>query len=374
MSGINLEVIKKRQEKLSAALKEAGLKGIALNPGPSLTYMTGLHFHLSERPVVFLFQADGPPALVLPELETAKVNDLSYDMDVFAYGEDPDKWSEKFVKAAQFVGLDGKEVGVEDRVLRLLELRLLQIAMPESQFLNAVEVMAQLRMYKDASEIAAMQTAVDIAEKALTDTLPIIKIGMTERELAAELTMKIFQGNSGVMPFSPIVATGPNSANPHAFPTDRKLAAGDLLVIDWGASVEGYYSDLTRTFGVGEVGEEQKKIHQIVLEANLAAQTVSKPGAACGDVDKAARDVIDQAGYGEWFVHRTGHGLGMEGHEEPYMRADNPMPLEPGMTFTIEPGIYHPQVGGVRIEDDVVVTDDGLKSLSTIEREIKIVG
>lgn len=234
--------------------------------------------------------------------------------------------------------------------------------------------MADLRMYKDESEIDAMQQAVEIAEKALKNTLPLIKIGMTEKELESELILQIFKGNSGVMPFTPIVATGPNSANPHAFPTNRKLSAGDLLVIDWGASVRGYYSDLTRTFGVGEVSEKQRKIHQTVLAANQAAQAAVKPGDICGNVDKAARELIEKAGFGEWFIHRTGHGLGMEVHEEPYMRAGNPMKLEPGMTFTIEPGIYHSEYGGVRIEDNVVVTNEGVRSLSTIEREIKIVG
>lgn len=374
MSEIPAEIIKKRQDKLSNALKNAKMKGIVLNPGPSLTYMTGLHFHLSERPVVLLFQAEGPPALVLPELEAGQVKDLPYELGVFTYGEDPDKWSGQFVKAAQSLGLDGEEIGVEDRVLRLLELKFLQTAMPEAQFLNAIDVMANLRMYKDESETAAMQAAVDIAEKALDETLPMIKIGMTEKELASELTLRLMRGGSGEFPFLPIIASGPNSANPHAFPTDKKLVSGDLLVIDWGASVDGYFSDITRTFGVGELNEEQIKIHQIVVEANAAARAIAKPGIFCGDVDKAARDFIDESGYGEWFIHRTGHGLGVEVHEEPYMRADNPMKLEPGMTFTIEPGIYRPDLGGVRIEDDVVVTKDGLKSLSTMKRDLQIVG
>ena len=205
--------------------------------------------------------------------------------------------------------------------------------------------------------------------------LPLIKIGMSEKEVAAELVLQIFRRGSGVeLPFQPIVATGPNSANPHAFPTERKLAKGDLLVIDWGANVDGYFSDLTRTFGVGEVNAEQEKLHSTVQEANTAALETAKPGVTCGDVDKAAREVIEKAGYGEYFVHRTGHGLGMEGHEEPYIRAGNPMPLEPGMTFTIEPGIYVPGENGVRVEDDVVVTEEGLLSLSDMSRGLRIVG
>ena len=145
------------------------------------------------------------------------------------------------------------------------------------------------------------------------------------------------------MPFAPIVSGGPNAANPHAGPSERKLQAGDLLVVDWGAAYDGYISDLTRTFAVGEVDDEYKKIHTIVQAANAAGRAAGKPGVPCANVDKAARDVIENAGYGKYFTHRTGHGIGMEGHEEPYMRGDNMQLLEPGMAFTVEPGIYLPK-------------------------------
>jgi Xaa-Pro dipeptidase len=369
------ESLKKRQERLAGVLEKAGLDGLALNPGPSLIYFTGLHFHLSERPIVGLFTPAQAPVLILPELEAGKVENLGYTLTPFTYPEDPARWGDVFRKGAKALGLKRGKVGVEDRCLRFLELNLLKGAIPEVEFVNAVDTVAELRMVKDAYEIAAMQEAVNAAQAALESTLPLIKIGMTEEELAAELVVQIFRQGSGTkLPFQPIVATGPNSANPHAFPTDRPLAAGDLLVIDWGSSVRDYFSDLTRTFGVGEVSPEQEKIHKIVQEANAAARAIAKPGLPCGDVDKAARDVIEKAGYGEYFIHRTGHGLGMEGHEEPYMRADNPMLLEPGMTFTIEPGIYLPDEGGVRVEDDVVVTGDGLRSFSDMERGLRIVG
>jgi Xaa-Pro dipeptidase len=370
-----VETIKKRQEKLAAALKGAGLNGLALNAGPSLIYFTGLHFHLSERPVVGLFAPHTSPVLILPELESAKVENLAYELTPYTYPEDPDKWVDAFREGAKATGLARGKVGVEDRWLRFLELKLLKDAMAEVNFINAVDTVAEIRMVKDAFETEAMQEAVNVAQTALEATLPHVVIGMTEKELAAELVMQIFRQGSGTsLPFQPIVATGPNSANPHAFPTDRPLAKGDLLVIDWGASAEGYFSDLTRTFGVGEVNAEQEKIHKIVQEANAAARTIAKAGIACGDVDNTARKVIEQAGYGEYFIHRTGHGLGMEVHEEPYMRADNPMFLQEGMTFTIEPGIYIPGKDGVRVEDDVVVTEEGLRSFSDMERGLRIVG
>ena len=198
---------------------------------------------------------------------------------------------------------------------------------------------------------------------------------MTEKELAAELVVQLLRnGSDAGLPFTPIVSGGPNSANPNASPTDRKLQAGDLLVIDYGAAANDYISDITRTFAVGEVDAEYAKIHKIVQEANAAGRAAGKPGVPCADVDKAAREVIDKSGYGEYFTHRTGHGLGMEGHEHPYMRGDNMQLLEPGMAYTVEPGIYLPGRNGVRVEDDVVVTETGSESLTTLPREMRVVG
>jgi len=182
------------------------------------------------------------------------------------------------------------------------------------------------------------------------------------------------QGSDSEMPFAPIVSGGPNAANAHVLPSDRKLQVGDMLVVDWGAAYDGYMSDLTRTFAVGEVDEEFKKIHKIVQDSNAAGRAAGKPGVPCANVDKAARDVIEKAGYGVYFTHRTGHGIGMEVHEEPYMRGDNMQILEPGMAFTVEPGIYIPNRNGVRIEDNVVITEAGADTLSDMPREIRIVG
>lgn len=198
---------------------------------------------------------------------------------------------------------------------------------------------------------------------------------MTEKELASELTLQLLRnGSEPEMAFSPIVSAGLNSANPHATPGSRPLQAGDLLVIDWGAVVDGYISDLTRTFAVGEIDAEYRQIHHIVQEANAAGRAAGKPGEPCARVDNAARQVIDTAGYGKYFTHRTGHGIGMEGHEDPYMRGDNLELLQPGMTYTVEPGIYLPGRNGVRIEDDILVTATGSESLSDMPRELMVLG
>jgi Xaa-Pro dipeptidase len=361
--------------KLSEELQASGLQALALNAGPSLVYLTGLHFHLSERPVVVLFTADHEPFIILPELEMLKVRDLPYEIKPFPYGENPEDWEGVFRKAVLSLKLDGKHIGVEPRQMRLLEFNLVRSGTPEADYPDASDVVSSLRIRKDADEIAAMRKAVIVAQAALEATIPLIKAGMTEKELAAELVVKLLRGGSqSEMPFAPIVSGGPNSANPHATPSDRKIRQGDLLVVDWGAAVDGYVSDLTRTLAVGEVDAEYRKIHQIVLEANAAGRAAGKPGVPCANVDIAARTVIEKSGYGKYFTHRTGHGIGMEGHEEPYMRGGNMQLLEPGMAYTVEPGIYLPERNGVRIEDNVVITEHGAECLSDMPRELRVVG
>ncbi|HJS20920.1 MAG TPA: Xaa-Pro peptidase family protein [Anaerolineales bacterium] len=364
-----------RLDKLNASLQASGLDAVILNPGPSLTHLTGLRFHLMERPVVLLFAKDQVPAIVLPELELQKVVSLPYELQVFAYPENPMEWGNAFRKATQSLGLDGKRIGVEPRQLRLLEFRYIKGAAPDADYPDASDVLAGLRLRKDKAEVEAMRRAVRIAQEALEATIPTLKIGITEKAIAAELMTQLLRhGSDPELPFAPIVSSGPNAANPHASPSVRKLQSGDLLVVDWGAAYDGYISDLTRTFAVGDVDQEYRKIHKIVQEANAAGRAAAKPGVPCADVDKTARAVIEQAGYGVYFTHRTGHGIGMEGHEDPYMRGDNMQLLEPGMAFTIEPGIYLPDRNGVRIEDNVVITETGAEVLSDMPREIRVVG
>jgi len=370
-----------RLEKLTASLRTPGLDAVALNPGPTLTYLTGAHFHLMERPVVLLVAPGQEPALILPELEMLKVDRIPYPVQAFPYGESPSGWGDVFRSAVQALGLDtlagtsGKRIGVETERMRLLEYNYVRAGAPSVEFPDASETLGMLRLKKDKDEIENMRAAVKAAENALEATIPLIKIGMTERELAAELVVQLLRnGSDAGLPFTPIVSFGPNSANPHASPTDRKLQEGEFLLIDYGAAVNDYVSDITRTFAVGEVDAEYEKIYKIVQEANAAGCAAGKPGVPCANVDIAAREVIEKSGYGKYFTHRTGHGIGMEGHEHPYMRGDNMQLLEPGMAYTVEPGIYLPGRNGVRIEDDVVVTETGSEILSTLPREMRVVG
>ena len=364
-----------RLARLTKSIRTSNLDALALNPSPSLAYLTGLHFHLMERPVVVFFTADSDPVIVLPELEMLKLGSLPFKLQAFPYGENPAEWERIFQEAGQSLGLQGKRIGVEPQHMRILEFCKLKAIAGETECLDATNIVGDLRVCKEKSEITAMRKAVKVAQQALEATIPSIKVGTSEKEIAAELVVQLLRhGSQSEMPFTPIVSSGPNSANPHASPSNRKLRGGDLLVVDWGAAVDGYVSDLTRTFAVGKVDEEFRKIHQVVLEANAAGRAAAQPGVPCANVDIAARAVIEKAGYGQYFTHRTGHGIGLEGHEDPYMRADNFQLLEPGMTFTVEPGIYLPGRNGVRIEDNIAITAGGADCLSDMPRELRVVG
>jgi Xaa-Pro dipeptidase len=188
--------------------------------------------------------------------------------------------------------------------------------------------------------------------------------------VAADLQIAMLREGGQGEAFSPIVVAGPNSASPHSSPSERPLAEGDLVVVDWGTVYQGYRSDITRTFVLGAPTPEMERIHDAVLAANQAGRLAARSGVLAQEVDRIARRSITLAGYGEYFLHRTGHGLGLETHEPPYLVEGNLELLEPGMTFTVEPGIYLPGVGGVRIEDDVVVTEEGSETLTTLPREL----
>jgi Xaa-Pro dipeptidase len=363
-----------RFEALDISMQRAGLDALVLNPSPSLVHLTGLHFHLFERPVVFMYRPGKPAVLVLPELEASKI-DPAAGYDLFPYGEDPTTWNAVFLRACNHLSLNGNTIGIEPTRLRVLELRYLETGVTHAQIQSAESALAVVRMKKDKTEVAAMRKAVEIAQAALQNTLPIIKVGVTEREIAGELALQLLRAGSDTeLPFAAAVASGPNSANPHALPSDRRLQPGDLLVVDWGAAHQGYCSDLTRSFSISRIDPEFEKIGKAVLKANLAAQTAVHPGTPAGQVDIAARDLIHKAGYGAQFTHRTGHGLGLEVHEHPYIYKENDLRLEAGMTFTIEPGIYLPGRGGIRIEDNVVVTAEGCDCFSNLPREIQILG
>jgi len=359
-----------RLERLQKLTADTNLAAVALVPGPNLVYFSGLQFHLSERPTVLIIpkQAGQLPAIIVPAFEADKPDNAPFKIQKFTY-TDEEGPAVAFQQACQVLNLKGTWLGVEGRRMRVLETHYFDEFADNIKFEMAEPLIAELRAKKDEIELGHVRQAIEIAERALTATLPFIKPGVSEREIASELIVRLFQAGSAELPFQPIIASGPNGALPHAFVTERKVQLGDLVTIDWGANVEGYFSDLTRTYALGEVDPELQKIYELVKEANAAGCAAAVPGHTGQDVDRAARRVIVEGGYGQYFTHRTGHGLGLEGHEEPDMKEGQTAPLEAGNLFTVEPGIYLPGKGGVRIEDNVVITAIGAEVMTNLPRD-----
>ncbi len=364
----------KRLRIIQAELQKRHLDAMALVPGPNLLYVSGIHAHLSERPLVFLIPVVGEPAVIIPRLEASKAAAAGViPARVFAWG-DGEGYMGAFQQACRALGMAGKTLAVEKLYMRVFEWDLIEEFAAGIQREYADPILNGMRLCKDEEELARMARAVAVAEAAMKAVLPRIESGLTEKQVAAMLNLALLDAGADKPAFDPIVASGPNGASPHAVPTDRPLADGELLTIDWGAIVDDYPSDLTRTFAVGEVSDELKNLYDVVRAANEAGVAAVRPGNTCSQVDEAARGVIEAAGYGEYFIHRTGHGLGLEVHEAPSMMTGVADPLVPGMTFTVEPGVYVPDLGGARIEDNIVVTPRGHRLLTSFPRELIQVG
>ena len=351
----------------------AGADAIAIVPGPNMVYFTGLHFHLSERPTIAIFTPDGNLSIIIPQLEIPKL-EARPDLEARAFGwTDKDGFEGAFADAVRELGLQGKLLGVDGMTMRVSEWLTFQ-AVDTSLRVKPVEhSLTHIRAIKAPDEIDAMRQACRLSEAALDKLLAWVEPGMTEKAIAARLAEELVGQGSHSLSFEPLVQTGPNSALPHGFITERALAAGEFLLIDFGGAVNGYPADITRTFCLGTPTAEMQKMYDTVLRANEAACKIGGPGVPMGALDKAARDVITDAGYGEYFIHRTGHGLGLDIHEPiPQIAAGVEDLLEPGMTFTIEPGVYVPGLGGVRIEDNVAVTEDGLEVLTSYPRRLAV--
>lgn len=348
----------------------ADVDAVVLVPGANLTYYTGLHFHLSERPLM-AFVFGGEMAILVPALEADIIKAAGVPARLFPW-TDANGYPGALKSLIEETGLTGKRLGLDDQTMRVFEDRALGAADPTSQRISVGQRLLGLRASKDSGEIASLRDAIGRTQDALDDLLVWVQPGQTEREIARKLEDLLIAHGCTALSFGALVQTGPNSAFPHGSVTDRALQDGDFMLIDWGGRAGDYPADLTRTFVIGTPSDEQRRIHETVLAANRAAVKAAKPGVTCGTVDKAARDVIEAAGYGQYFIHRTGHGLGLEVHELPQIASGVEAVLEPGMVFTIEPGIYVPGVGGVRIEDNVVVTHDGVEVLSSFRRDPKL--
>ncbi|AIS01162.1 aminopeptidase P family protein [Streptomyces glaucescens] len=355
-----------RMERATRAAADAGLAGLLVAPGPDLVWLTGYApTATTERLTLLVLAAGTDPVLVVPTLEAPDAEKAAgapaLTLRDWTDGKDP------YAATAALLDPSGR-FGVSDNAWAM-HLLGLQKALPGTSYASLTEALPMLRAVKDEAELRLLTAAGAAADAAFEEIRGAPFAGRRESEIAADLAALLRRFGHEQVDFT-IVASGPNGANPHHEVGDRVVERGDMVVLDFGGLKDGYGSDTSRTVHVGEPTDEERRVHDIVREAQEAGFRAVRPGAACQDVDRAARAVITDAGYGEYFIHRTGHGIGVTTHEPPYMIEGEEQPLVPGMCFSVEPGIYLPGRFGVRIEDIVTVTEDGGRRLNNTRREM----
>ncbi|MFF4649271.1 aminopeptidase P family protein [Streptomyces sp. NPDC001380] len=358
-----------RMDRAARDAAAAGLAGLVVMPGPDLAWLTGyLPTATTERLTALVLSAGEEPRMLVPALERGDAEAApgagAFAVSDWRDGQDP------YAAAAGLLRPDGR-YGISDSswAMHLLGL---QRTLPGTSYAALSEALPMLRAVKDAAELERLAAAGAAADAAYRDVLGVRFAGRRESEVAADLAALLLEHGHSQVDFT-VVGSGPNGANPHHEAGGRVIGDGDTVVLDFGGLRHGYGSDTSRTVHVGEPTAEERRVHDVVREAQQAAFEAVRPGIACQEVDRVARAVITGAGYGEYFIHRTGHGIGVTTHEPPYMVEGEELPLVPGMCFSIEPGIYLPGRFGVRIEDIVVCTEDGGRRLNTTPREMAVV-
>jgi Xaa-Pro aminopeptidase len=354
----------------AAEAAAAGLAGVLVAPGPDLVWMTGYRpTAMTERLTLLVLVPGGRPALVVPALERPEAQAApgadAVTMVDWTDGTDP------YPVVGGLVP-HGGVFAISDSAWAA-HLLGLQAALPGTRYRSLSASLPMLRAVKDAAELARLEAAGAAADVAYGQILGEPFGGRRETEVAADLAELLRRFGHEQVDFT-VVGSGPNGANPHHEAGERVIREGDAVVLDFGGLRYGYGSDTTRTVSVGPPSEQVRNVHRIVREAQQAAFEAVHPGVPCQDIDRVARRVIEDAGYGEYFIHRTGHGIGVTTHEPPYLVEGETQPLVPGMCFSIEPGIYLPGLFGVRLEDIVTVTEDGARRLNTTSHELRAVG
>jgi Xaa-Pro aminopeptidase len=358
-----------RQQRALAAAQDAGFDGIVVTPGPDLVWLTGYQpTAITERLTMLVLAGDRPASLLAPRLERpdaeAAAGAPALSISDWSDGSDP------YEAAAGLLRPDGR-YGISDSAWAM-HLLGLQQRLPKTSYTSLTRGLPMLRAVKDESELTRLAAAGSAADEAHEEVLKIRFSGRKETDVAADLADLLVQFGHEQVDFT-VVGSGPNGANPHHEAGDRVIQTGDAVVLDFGGLRFGYGSDTSRTVSVGEPTARQREVHEIVRLAQQAGVDAVRPGVACQEIDRAARKVITDAGYGPQFLHRTGHGIGVTTHEPPYMVEGEELPLVPGMCFSVEPGIYLAGDFGVRIEDIVTVTANGPRRFNNTERDLRVV-
>lgn len=356
-----------RIRRAQAEMANQGVDALVIGVGSDLIYFAGYPVHPSSRPTLLVVLREGEARLLVPVLEAPRVAALGIPFTVVTWSEtmNPTQMTAQMLTEA-----GARVVAAGDELWARWLVRIMNEA-PTLRWMNGGGLVRELRMLKDPTEVDTMREAAhrtDAAWAAFTETVRLT--GLTERQ-AIDRLMPIMKEH-GMETRGGSCGSGPNSASPHHRTGDRVIAEGEPVLFDFGGTLRHYQSDMTRMVHIGDPSDEYRKVYDIVLRANEAAFAAVRPGVACQDIDKAARDLITGEGYGDYFIHRVGHGLGLDVHEEPYLVSGNPLPLRSGMTFSDEPGIYMPGKFGVRIEDAVVCLNEGGEKLNQAPRDIRV--
>ncbi|WP_199514216.1 aminopeptidase P family protein [Nucisporomicrobium flavum] len=359
----------RRMERAAGQAAEAGLAGILVSPGPDLTYFTGYRpTAVTERITLLILDTDREPVMMVPVLERPDAEPApgaaAVSLVDWADGDDP------YAALASLLDPVG-HYAVSDSAWAM-HLLGLQRSVPGSRYSAMTDVLPMLRAVKESDEVDRLAAAGAAADAAYRDILGVSFAGRSERDIGAQLAGFLREHGHSQVDFT-IVGSGPNGANPHHEMSDRIVRNGDTVILDFGGLCAGYGSDTTRTVHVGPATDEERQVFDVVRRAQQAAFEAVRPGVTCQEIDRVARRVIGDAGYGRYFIHRTGHGIGLTTHEPPYLVEGELQPLVPGMCFSIEPGIYLPGRFGVRIEDIVTVTEDGGRRLNNTARDMHVV-
>ena len=354
--------------RLSKLMKEKGVKALILSPSMNMLYSTGFNTFPGERLLVSIFDESGELIFIVPRLYENEVRENASCERIISWDDSQDP---KDILAAlcSEKGYAGSTVAIED-TMWFNAFEKIHQTFEQARYVKASEIIGEMRKYKTPGEAEKMRRSSQLADMALAETIPKIRSGMMESEIRDLLEAEMKHLGIANPSFESIVGSGPNSAMPHYTAGDRVVNTGDSIVIDFGGIYQGYCSDMTRTVILGKASKEYKEVYETVKEAQKRAIEAVGPGVKASEVDSAARSYIAEKGYGDYFIHRTGHGIGMEVHEEPYISDISSTVLQPGMVFSIEPGIYLPGRFGVRIEDLVMVTETGVEVLNKFTKEL----
>lgn len=364
---IPFEAFHERAERARELMAYLGFDGLLATPSVNLRYLMGCPIHPSERFLAYLFRRESTPVVIAPLLERDRIlaSPMKFELMTWRDDEDPFGPLRRLIGGAM-----GMTIGLEPRTDYSVYQKLVE-AVPEAHWVDGSLLFTKLRQEKGEDELRCIRAAIAITEEVFGRVQELVRPGMSERALATALVREMdARGGEGSQA---LVQFGEDSAVPHGAPGGRVLNPGDPILIDMGTSVCGYYSDLTRAFAYRQASDAMNAIYDTVREAQLAAIEAARPGVAAGEVDRAARDVMERHEYGIHFTHRTGHGIGLDGHEPPFLVKGNQDPLRPGMVVSIEPGIYLARKMGVRLEDQILVTHDGRTLLSSGPGDLKVI-